>query len=358
MNIEPFAITTCEAYTQSKRALPFSYEPSSPLTPFEISDPFSLRKAIVPVFRRDPTGQIYGMGTAFHVDGWGGFLTADHVVDFFRDAVPRGTLNPDSNIVINPLRYDHAVLLLGVGVVFGSSPIPEWAFSPIVRHSIYVSEKDNPLASLRGESVFQVAADVAGMQALFATDAEVPHSLPVRINGWQPVVGEYVFAVGYPQLKPNDAQNEQSLCTIVEDGMYGAYGRITNIFQYGRDSANPTPVFEVEADWRSGMSGGPVFNQRGEVIGIVSRSLAPDGDSNGIGYAACLGWTNICRLLPTLDANNPGNRVGYGVLRLSPWHLAGVFPTELEATKFATLIGNDYQVILGSHQIGSDEFIW
>ena len=36
-------------------------------------------------------------------------------------------------------------------------------------------------------------------------------------------------------------------------------------------------TIEVEATWLSGMSGGPVFNEAGEVIGLVSFSLEPSG---------------------------------------------------------------------------------
>lgn len=153
----------------------------------------------------------------------------------------------------------------------------------------------------------------------------------VRLRGWEPTIGEYVFAVGYPQLKPSENVGDDELRGMVEDGMKGAYGRITRVFPDGRDSVNPSPVFEVDADWQSGMSGGPVFNHLGEVVGIVSRSLAPDGASGGVGCATCLGWTQVDELIPSLDLQNPGMRFGYAVLRHDPWHLVGVFQTENEA---------------------------
>ena len=60
------------------------------------------------------------------------------------------------------------------------------------------------------------------------------------------------------------------------------------LFPAGRDAVNKTPVFEVEANWPSGMSGGLIFNEAGNVIGVVSRSLAPDDEAPGVGYGACL----------------------------------------------------------------------
>jgi hypothetical protein len=35
-------------------------------------------------------------------------------------------------------------------------------------------------------------------------------------------------------------------------------------------SVRPWPIFRVAADWPGGMSGGPVFNEAGHVVGIVS----------------------------------------------------------------------------------------
>lgn len=48
---------------------------------------------------------------------------------------------------------------------------------------------------------------------------------------------------------------------------------------------------------------------------------------------------------------------GWGVLRLSPWHLAGVFETSGEAeTKIAEL-GAGYRIRYGDTVPGSDEFV-
>ena len=83
MIFKPFSISTCENIANYEQ--PFSFKPLSEQTPFEpflIQDPFGLRKAVVPVFKRSLSGEIYGMGTAFHVDGWGAFLTAYHVIEF------------------------------------------------------------------------------------------------------------------------------------------------------------------------------------------------------------------------------------------------------------------------------------
>ncbi|MGZ9712999.1 S1 family peptidase [Glaciimonas sp. GNP009] len=352
MSFSPFYIDTFGEFIKHKCELPFDRQTESPLAPFKISDPFRLRKAVVPVFHRYPDGRIEGMGTAFHVDGWGGFLTADHVI-----AAIRGSdLTPRLSASINIMKEPHAVLLLGIGLIYGQLTIPTWALAPITGFLTAVYEKEDPLEFIKGNKSFQIATDISFMQALLSPDGNPPHSLPVRLNGWQPTIGENVLAVGYSGLKPNNEVDDNELRALVEDEMYGAYGRITKVFPIGRESSNLTPGFEVEADWRPGMSGGPVFNQRGEVIGIVSRSLAPDGELAGVGYAASLDRLSTNGLISTLDPSSPGCRLGFAALQRDPWHLAGVFKTEKEAVQFATSLGENYKVTPGSHAMGSDGF--
>jgi len=341
MSFEPFYVRTSEARARQKQTIPFDYPSGSPLVPFEIVDPFGLRKAIVPVFRREPDGRIFGMGTAFHVDGWGGFLTADHVIDFHREALPLRTLNLTRATKLDPSKSSHAVLFLGLGLVYGKVAIPPWAFAHVVDLHTAVIPREDPMAELRGESSIQAVADIAHLQAIFDKEAILPYSVPVRLEGWIPTIGEHVFAVGYPQLDCTEVADSK-LFTLKE-GLHGAYGRITNFFPKGREKSNITPVFEIEGDWKSGMSGGPVFNRHGDVIGIVSRSLSSTDELSGVGYAACLGSIpSVRQLAPFLDVLNPNWRTGYGVLCRDPWHLAGVCKTSTEAHQLAASEGESY----------------
>lgn len=49
-------------------------------------------------------------------------------------------------------------------------------------------------------------------------------------------------------------------------------------------------------------------------------------------------------------------RRGWGVLRLRPWHLAGVFTSSLEAESLAQSLGGEYVIKYGDHTPGSAEF--
>ena len=352
----PFAFQTCEDQHNPRVApLPFVPPAGRPWTaPFLLDDPFGLRKAIVPVFRSDPEGNIAGLGTAFHVDGWGTFLTADHVVDLLRGPGPF-----DPNILIEreaSTLGDAAVLMLGAGLVFGRVGVPPTLWAPISGVQFLTTEFDNPLGVLRGEGTHRVEIDLCSVQAQFHPNAATPATVKVNLANWHPTVGDYVFACGYPQLAPRDITPETQRQLVV-DGLYGCYGRVTAAGR-GEEQSRRNCLFEVEADWPSGMSGGPVFNHAGEVVGIVSRSLGSDGVHRDVAHAVCLSWVpNVGRLVPWLDVANPGYRFAIGVLRRSPWHLAAVCRSLSEADLIAESLGPEYHAAPGVHEIGADGFV-
>ncbi|MEQ4573688.1 MAG: serine protease [Gammaproteobacteria bacterium] len=350
-----FTFDTFEAFQAHSPRRPYG-EAASYGIPFPIDDPFGLRRAIVPVFQRNPDGSAVGVGTAFHVDGWGRLLTADHVVDYTRE-YHRDQIAPDALIEVDLNRSSHAAVLLGYGVVFGTVNIPESCWAPIYQVDAIVSESNaDPLAALRGGPRYQIGLDIAGMSAVLQPDAPPFHTVPVNFQA-SPKVGDMVFAVGYPELG-FAALDGDEIARYLREGMFGVYGKVTNLFPNGRDRTRPSPVFEVEADWRPGMSGGPVFNQQGEVIGVVSYSLSPSDDEPGRGYATCLGMIpEASRLTPTLDTGNPGWRLGFGVYRPDAWHLSGVVRSQDDAERLKAQLPPGYLIGWGSHRQGTDDFV-
>lgn len=47
---------------------------------------------------------------------------------------------------------------------------------------------------------------------------------------------------------------------------------------------------------------------------------------------------------------------GWGVVRLHPWHLAGIFSTSADAENLALSLGPAYTVKYGEHTPGSSDF--
>lgn len=169
---EPFIIRTCEDASGVK-ARTRVYEPrqGALFSPFEIYDPFGLRSAIVPVFCQHVDGTMYGVGTAFHVDGFGNFLTAYHVIDFV-----------EKHLAGRPILF-----LSMQAVVFGTVNIPPDCFVPAQEVIASMAETDNPMAVLRGQPTRQPAIDVALLKAGgIGSGVRWPHTLLMRPKGWVP----------------------------------------------------------------------------------------------------------------------------------------------------------------------------
>lgn len=357
-----FAIQTCEERASGAICRPLEPRAAAPYAPFRVGDPFGLRKAVYPIFLRTPSGELFGLGTAFHVDGWGGGLTAEHVVDVLRVGLPGEGLAWRDDNFIDPSQSDHAVALLGLGLVIGRVALPAWALAPVVGIGIRTRERNDPLAELRGRRRFEVAADVASLQMAMSREAferkGPPKTIALQQVGWLPTIGEKVIALGYPELKPSATVSAGSMRTMIEDGLFAACGAITGVFPEGRDLANPTPAFEVSANWPSGMSGGPVINQAGNVVGLVSRSLAPDGEGPGVGWAACLSWIHgLDELLPTVDWEVSGFRRGYAVYDEELQDVLEFLPTRALAEHRAASHGIGFTVFACSNRIGTDDWI-
>jgi serine protease Do len=199
------------------------------------------------------------------------------------------------------------------------------------------------------------ASDIAVMQLSHPVPDKMTGTVRVRFAGIPPAVGETVVAVGFPDLdcKPVD---DEAMRYLLSDGMSAAYGRITGIHPKGVRN-DPTPVIEVEANWPSGMSGGPVFNNKGEVIAVVSRSWLPYQENAGVGYAACLPmmpWLRSWAL--TVDANNPCWRVGWAVLKNGE-DLIAFYRDQRDAVDHQALLGSKFSIAFGSNRIGSTDFV-
>lgn len=330
--------------------MPFPIEPNPGDDPsqFLIQDPFGLRKQILPLLAIDrDTGFLTGLGTCFKVDPFLTFLTAEHVLDGHFDEAAE---DPASVVAA----------LFGFGLAYGTVGLRSDFFAPVSHVFSWRRLEEEPPPLIGSTPPRRFVADVMRFHADTSNipdRTEIP-PLPVRVSGSAPNIGDRVLAIGYPELTCIQHESSDAASMTFTERMYGAEGHVTGIYTAGRGSTYPWPQLEVEANWRGGMSGGPVFNQAGEVVGTVSTSLPPGDGRPGVGYATDLSRVGLEYLIPTLDRANPGNFLGHAVLRAAPWHLAGFFPDQALAEAHRSSLGDGYVVQYGSHRYGTDDFFY
>lgn len=251
-----------------------------------------LTSRVMPLFRFDPGDpgrRPEGHGTAFRIDSWSRCLTAYHVLeDLFE-------LNEAAQLRLRP---DIRIAALDVPALgYGQLRVPDGAWRPVVECFTHGAVHTPPLreAELR---------NFCEMVVLRIRPREMPSDgtpwLPVQLSGWSPRIGETMMALGYADLDKADGGPENR---AIEQRLWGSFGQITDIHAADPGSGRPWPQIRVDADWPGGMSGGPVFNEDGHVVGLVSAGFRGEGGASATFFS---GWDIPRRMLGTLDPANPG----------------------------------------------------
>jgi hypothetical protein len=125
-------------------------------------------------------------------------------------------------------------------------------------------------STVSGSSAFdehrRVVSDVSLLSCTLNSDAFAEYPLmlaPIQIS--LPLIGERLWAFGY---RHEGLDRDAALITpLVSSGLVSA------VFPQGRGERMASPCIEVEMDTKGGMSGGPVVNANGDLVGIVSSSF-------------------------------------------------------------------------------------
>lgn len=103
-----------------------------------------------------------------------------------------------------------------------------------------------------------------------------------------PKIGECLWICGFrseiSEVKPNDGVRE----VRAKGNFYVSSGLVTNRYPNGRDRLMlPWPVLEVDCPSLGGMSGGPVFDRHGYLVGLLCSSFSAE-DGRGPSYISLL----------------------------------------------------------------------
>lgn len=120
-----------------------------------------------------------------------------------------------------------------------------------------------------------------------------------RLTTRVPAIGERVTVLGFRSSTPFEQEDGRYTCT---GNVLMCQGEVTARFDDYRDRVfMPWPAFEIDCPSWGGMSGGPVFDKNGYLIGLLTSSFELE-DANGPSFAS-----PIWRVLPAqFEAVWPG----------------------------------------------------
>lgn len=138
---------------------------------------------------------------------------------------------------------------------------------------------------------FNETADIAILRLSQPTDQRVPLTLTEPTDE---MVGSSVYCIGFPGLSDNmliDATTQSGL-----NDMTVTSGTISRLVT---SSGSGVRRIQTDAVIQHGNSGGPMVNERGEVLGVNSWTVS-DSDTQETNYYAC----NISEVILLLNQNN------------------------------------------------------
>lgn len=101
-----------------------------------------------------------------------------------------------------------------------------------------------------------------------------------------PVIGEQLTICGFKAGEAEFRRNENGV--EASGDMWVCKGEVVEVYQQGRDRAMiPWPALAVEVPSRGGMSGGPVYDCHGLLVGLLCSSVDYE-DGAGISYVSML----------------------------------------------------------------------
>ena len=240
------------------------------------------RQCVMPIFGRK-NGEYIPLGTGFIISSGGLMMSARHVIEQAQSFKER-------RIGDNGQYYDHFEL-----------------------YAVYQTDEkntDDPTTYIGGllpidKAWFNESFDICAF-AVGILKNNVPVIFPaLPLSPSLPKVGVNVLGMGYHSSTAQITSNTPERLNITykqESGL--TRGRIVEVFPISRDRGMLNfPCFQTDARFEGGMSGGPIINEAGHVVGVICSSLPPtEEDPTYISYGSLI-WPVLLTEVQGLDDN-------------------------------------------------------
>lgn len=210
--------------------------------------------AVFPIIKELSDNSLELVGTGFFISGTGIFVTAKHVIMDVVDEKSKRQINPVCIVQI----------------------FPEGGFF---------------LRPIFKAHAFENNADIAVCTTMHLNNKTGGDHVSPRmsISIARPKVGDRVTSYCFPDTK---ITRKNEITRIATNPSFFS-GHVVEVFPSGRDSNNlPNPCFQTDMHIHGGASGGPVFNDAGNVIGVNSTSFGGETD---------LAFVSLIEIIQTLS---------------------------------------------------------
>lgn len=200
-------------------------------------------EGVVPILQEVRQGVLRLVGTGFYIARYGLFLTARHVLDELANE-EEGTLS--------------------VGFILHPADADKVHLRRIVRATL-MKPFDIAIGEANNYSDRFPNDPLRNRRAILTTEV--------------PTDGSPLTTYAYPENEILDFTDDQTIPTVRSDYYKGELLRHVRVSEH---PFIPYPHYETSLEIRSGASGGPVFNDRGRVVGLNCRSWEfADGSDDG-----------------------------------------------------------------------------
>lgn len=217
------------------------------------------------------------LGTGFAITNSGLMVTARHVIE---ECLEISSINS-----FVPGLEDQ----WGIGALYIAEPSPEddmlpdpetglkGLFGGILPSSHFYPMKDFDMGLLQ-------------LQLPVRVDSGAPIRVPaLQLSPGLPNDGDIVLALGYHSMKVESNVDGFSVKHSIRQPLAATRGAIQAVHFPRRDSVSLNfPCFQVDAQFEGGMSGGPIININGGVIGVICSSFDNGGDGGHISYGSLI----------------------------------------------------------------------
>jgi serine protease Do len=216
--------------------------------------------------------EIIGLGTSFFINSSGVQLTAMHLLTDMVNGRVGGTTPFAGGVNMNGARLG---ILHDPGLFYGRRPAG--TFLAVHRMDVFPRNRSqDPLRftlSDRALHEIEPGIDLAFLSLTNGNPGTPFRALGLDVGNNSAVVpGARVMAVGYPEIDGQTARaTPNGFMLPYRESMCGSIATVVSVHETTGPGHSRWPTIVVDQDWPPGMSGGPIFNEHGGVVGIVSR---------------------------------------------------------------------------------------